>query len=345
MEKADILSYRKAELKEFMEDMGEAPFRGGQIFRWLHNGKAADFDVMTNISAPLRDKLREKAFIGSVKYLKKYKSCEDETIKYLFETQKGYIIESVLMKYEYGYSVCVSTQAGCRMGCAFCASTIGGLEENLTAGEIVSQIYEIEKCEGIRVSRVVMMGCGEPLDNFENSVRFIDIISDKDGAGISRRRITLSTCGLVDKMYELLKLDLPITLAVSLHAPNDDIRRKLMPVAKKYDIEKVLAAAEEYGKVSGRRVTLEYSLIKGVNDSLENAGELAERIKGRGLHVNLIPINPVEERSFSKSTDKAVRAFSRILTEASVENTIRRSLGKDIDAACGQLRKAHRERS
>ncbi len=343
MEKADILSMEKDLLCEYMKTLGEAAFRGKQVFSWLHAKKAVNFDDMTNLSKALREKLKENADIKGLKYIKKHKSLDDETIKYLFETEKGYIIESVLMKYSYGYTVCVSTQAGCRMGCSFCASTIGGLESNLTAGEIASQIYEIEKQENIRVSRVVMMGCGEPLDNFRNSVAFINIISDSDGAGISKRRITLSTCGLTEKIYELAELDLPITLAISLHAPNDDIRRSIMPVAKKYSIDEVLKAAKHYAEVTGRRVTFEYSLIDGVNDLPENAEELTKRLKSILAHVNLIPVNPVEERGYKKSSDNNVKNFSKILSSRSIENTVRRSLGTDINAACGQLRKSYKK--
>ena len=343
MEKTDILSMEKDTLCGYMKSVGEAPFRGKQIFGWLHMKMVKDFSEMTNLSKSLRQKLDENACIKGLKYIKKYKSSADETIKYLFETEKGYIIESVLMKYSYGYTVCVSTQAGCRMGCSFCASTIGGLESNLTAGEIASQIYEIEKQENIRVSRVVMMGCGEPLDNFSNSVAFINIISDSDGAGISKRKITLSTCGLTDKIYELAELDLPITLAISLHAPNDSIRRSIMPVAKKYSIDEVMKAAKDYSSETGRRITFEYALIDGVNDSVENAEELAARLRGILAHVNLIPVNPVEERGYKKSSENNIRLFSNILTARSVENTVRRRLGTDINAACGQLRKSFKE--
>ncbi|MCC8098337.1 MAG: 23S rRNA (adenine(2503)-C(2))-methyltransferase RlmN [Eubacterium sp.] len=340
MEKTDILSMNPEELTEFIREIGEANFRGKQIFTWLHNKKVCSFDDMTNLSVKLRGILKEKAGIYGVKTIKKYKSSEDNTIKYLFQIENGYIIESVLMKYEYGYTVCVSTQAGCRMGCSFCASTIGGLERSLTAGEILSQIYEIERQEGVRVGHVVMMGCGEPLDNFENCIKFISIISHKEGAGISRRNITLSTCGLTDKIYELAEYKLPITLAVSLHAPNDEIRKRLMPVANKYKYEEVIKAARDYAEITKRRVTFEYSLIDGINDSKENAEELSKRLRGILAHVNLIPVNSVKERNYNRSSDKNVRAFSRILTERGIENTVRRRLGADINAACGQLRKS-----
>ncbi len=343
MEKADILSMEQEELVNFIKNLGEAAFRGKQIFKWLHSKKVRSFDEMTDISLGLRELLKEKAAVYGVETVKKYKSSVDSTIKYLFKIENGYIIESVLMKYEYGYSVCVSTQAGCRMGCSFCASTIGGLDRNLRAGEILSQVYEIERQEGVRVGHVVMMGCGEPLDNFENSLRFINIISHKDGAGISKRNLTLSTCGLVEKIYELAEYKLPVTLAVSLHAPNNEIRKRLMPVALRYNYDDVIKAARDYAEVTGRRVTFEYSLIEGINDSEDNARELGLRLKGILAHVNLIPVNSVKERSYNRSSDKSVKAFSRVLTENGVQNTVRRRLGADINAACGQLRKSFGE--
>lgn len=343
MDKVDILSMNEGEVSELLLSMGEASFRGKQVFRQLHLRKARSFDEMTDISLSLREKLKAKCGVFGVKLIKKYKSSSDYTIKYLFEIENGYIIESVLMKYDYGYSVCVSTQAGCRMGCAFCASTIGGLERNLSAGEILSQIYEIERQEGIRAGHVVMMGCGEPLDNFENSVKFINILSSPNGANVSRRNITLSTCGLVPKMYELAELGLPITLAVSLHAPNNEIRRRIMPVASKYSYDSVIKAAKDYGDKTKRRVTFEYALIDGINDSEEAAYELSKRLKGILAHVNLIPVNDVKERNFLRASDKQTEKFSRILTEAGIENTVRRRLGSDINAACGQLRKGYKE--
>ncbi len=345
MEKADILSMNKEEICDFLTSLGEAKFRGKQVFKQLHGRKRTSFDEMTDLSLSLREKLKETSGIFGVKPVEKYKSSLDSTIKYLFEIRNGYIIESVLMKYDYGYSVCVSTQAGCRMGCAFCASTIGGLERSLTAGEILSQVYEIERQENIRVGHVVMMGCGEPLDNFDNSVRFISLLSDPEGANVSRRNITLSTCGLVDEIYRLKDLHLPITLAVSLHAPNNEIRRKIMPVARKYSYDDVIKAAADYAEGTKRRVTFEYALIKGVNDSEKAAYELVGRLKGVLGHVNLIPVNDVKERNFSRSSDSGVKKFSSILTAEGIENTVRRRLGSDINAACGQLRKRYKNNS
>ncbi len=341
----DILSLEMNEIKEFMVSIGEAGFRGEQVFEWLHKKHATGFDEMTNISFKLREKLKNTACIQGVLPAEKYSSAIDDTVKFLFKIKGGSVIESVLMKYDYGRSVCVSTQAGCRQGCSFCASAIGGLERNLTAGEILSQIYEIERSEGIKVSRVVMMGCGEPLDNFENSVRFINILSNAKGEGMSRRRITLSTCGLTDRIYDLAKLKLPITLAISLHAPNDDIRKKIMPVAHKYKCEDVIKAALYYGNATGRRVTFEYALIKGVNDSAENAAELGNRLKGKAVHINLIPVNDVKERSYIKSSEGSIKAFCGILNEMGIENTVRRRLGGDINAACGQLRKSYAKKN
>lgn len=345
MDKKDILSMDKEELKSLVKDMGEASYRSGQIFRSLHGRMAESFSDMTDLSLKLREKLKSQAAIKGVRLIKKYRSSIDRTIKYLFEIENGYIIESVLMEYEYGYSVCISTQAGCRMGCSFCASTIGGLERNLTAGEMLSEIYAIEREEGIRVGRVVLMGCGEPLDNFDNVIRFIELISDPEGNNIGKRHITLSTCGLTEGIERLEKLKLPITLAVSLHAPNDRIRKTIMPVAYRYGYDDVIKAATHYADVTKRRVTFEYALIDGINDRGCDAEELAHRLKGIMAHVNLIPVNSVKEKDYRRSSDKKIREFSRILSENNIENTIRRKLGSDINAACGQLRKSYSEKN
>lgn len=344
MDKKDILSMDKEELKSFVRDMGEASYRSGQIFRALHGRMSESFSDMTDLSLKLREKLSSQAAIKGVRLIKKYRSSIDRTIKYLFEIENGYIIESVLMEYEYGYSVCISTQAGCRMGCSFCASTIGGLERNLTAGEMLSEIYAIEREEGIRVGRAVLMGCGEPLDNFDNVIRFIELISDPEGNNIGKRHITLSTCGLTEGIERLEKLKLPITLAVSLHAPNDRIRKTIMPVAYRYGYGDVIKAAAHYADATKRRVTFEYALIDGINDRSRDAEELAHRLKGTMAHVNLIPVNSVKEKDYRRSSDKKIREFSRILSENNIENTIRRKLGSDINAACGQLRKSYSEK-
>lgn len=341
IEKTDILSMNLAELQSFIVQLGEKSFRAKQIFKWLHQKNISSFDELTDISKDFRKKLSEKAKIQKVSSLEKFISSEDNTTKYLFQIENDYIIESVLMRYEYGNAVCISSQAGCAMGCSFCASTMGGLERNLTAGEMLSQVYEIQKDLGERISNVVIMGSGEPLCNFDNSLKFLEIINSKDGFEIGHRHITLSTCGIVDKIKKLAELKLQITLAVSLHAPNDFIRQKIMPVAKKYSIDELISAAKEYADYTKRRVTFEYALIKGVNDSENCAEELAKRLKGSLCHVNLIPVNDVKERNYIRSSDKTVNRFCEILKSLNIEATVRRRLGSDINAACGQLRKRY----
>lgn len=294
---------------------------------------------MLNIPAALRKKLDEKCFIANVEIAKKLVSAIDGTVKYLYRLYDGEYIESVLMKYEHGYTVCVSTQVGCRMGCKFCASGLNGLTRNLLASEILAQIIMAGKDNGIRVSNVVMMGMGEPLDNFENSKRFLNLVSDKNGLGIGLRHISLSTSGVVSGIEELSKLNLPITLSVSLHAPSDEIRNTIMPVNKKWNIKELLDACKCYQKITTRRISFEYALIEGVNDSKECADMLAERLKGIMCHVNLIPANPVKENSFKKPDINNIKRFQSFLAAKGVNATIRRTLGADINASCGQLRK------
>ncbi len=339
--KTDILSMNLDELQDFVVKLGEKGFRSKQIFKWLHQRGAVCFDDMSDLSKSFRKNLDEFAKIQRVSIVEKFVSKEDNTTKYLFETENDYIIESVLMKYDYGNAVCISSQAGCAMGCSFCASTIDGLERDLTAGEMVSQVYEIQKDIGERISNVVIMGSGEPLHNFRNTLRFIELINSKNGLEIGQRHITVSTCGLVEKIMELAKLKLQITLAISLHAPNDEIRKKLMPVAKKYSIDELISAAKEYADFTKRRVTFEYALIKGVNDSTECARELAGRLKGSLSHINLIPVNDVKERNYVRSSEKTVNDFCEVLRSLNIETTVRRKLGSDINAACGQLRKSY----
>jgi len=341
IEKVDILSLNLKELQNFVVDLGEKPFRAGQIFKWIHQKGISSFDELTDISKDFRNKLSEKAKIQKVSLIKKLVSIEDNTTKYLFKIENDYIIESVLMKYEYGNAVCISSQAGCAMGCTFCASAVGGLERNLSAGEMLSQVYEIQKDLGGRVSNIVIMGSGEPLCNFENSVKFLELINSKNGLGIGHRHITLSTCGIIDKIKELANLKLQITLAVSLHAPNDFIRQKIMPIADRYSVDELILAAKAYADFTKRRVTFEYALIDGVNDSEDCARELAERLRGSLSHVNLIPINDVKERNYKRSSDKTVKVFYEILKSLNIEATVRRKLGSDINAACGQLRKRY----
>ena len=341
MEKIDIKSMNTAELEELLQEMGEPKFRGKQIFDWLHAKQADSFEEMTNLPKALREKLAERADINGVEPVKKLVSQIDGTRKYLFALSDGAIIESVLMKYEHGNTVCISTQVGCRMGCKFCASTLDGVERGLTAGEMLSQIYAIQKDCGERVHGTVLMGSGEPLDNYENVLKFLRLINDPKGQNMGQRHITLSTCGLVDKIYELAEEELQITLAVSLHAPNDDIRTQTMPVAKLYSMDKLLQACGDYAERTGRRITFEYALIHGLNDGAEHARELVKKLKRLLCHVNLIPVNDVKERDYVKSTAERVKQFAAILNENGVETTVRRKLGSDIDAACGQLRRSH----
>ncbi len=341
--KKDLRSLTLDELQKEMTEIGEAKFRAKQIYRWLHVKYANEFSEMTDLSESLRNKLDENYEIGRVKQVKKLVSKEDNTTKYLFELENNYIIESVFMRYSYGNTMCISTQAGCRMGCAFCASTIDGVEKSLTPSEMLAQIYEAEKDIGEKVSGVVLMGSGEPLDNYDNVIKFIKIINSKEGKNMGQRHITLSTCGLINKMYDLAEEDLQITLAVSLHAPNDGIRNTIMPVSKANPMDKLLEACRYYTDKTKRRITFEYSLIKGVNDSPQNARELASRLKGMLCHVNLIPVNDVKERNFVRSSNETVKMFEEILLSKGIETTVRRKLGSDIDAACGQLRKRYKD--
>lgn len=344
MAKEDLKSMSLEELQIFMGSIGEAKFRAKQIFEWLHKKQAGDFEEMTNISKNLREKLSNEAKISYVKILEKHVSKQDNTTKYLFALENDNIIESVLMRYNYGNAVCISTQVGCRMGCTFCASTLDGVERNLTAGEMLSQIYEIQKDTGERVSSVVLMGSGEPLDNYDNVLKFIRLLNDKDGINIGQRHITLSTCGLIEKMYNLADEGLQITLAVSLHAPNDEIRNKIMPISKKNNMERLLEACKYYSDTTKRRITFEYAMINGVNDSIDCARELSEKLRNMLCHVNLIPVNDVKERNYKKSSGETVEKFAEFLNSKGIETTVRRKLGSDINAACGQLRKGYIER-
>ena len=339
-DKIDIISATMEELKEWLAEWGEKPFRAGQVFDWLHEKRVTSFDEMTNLSKALREKMEEECILTQMKEIDRLESV-DGTKKFLFELHDGQAIESVLMKYHHGNSVCISSQAGCRMGCKFCASTLGGLIRNLTAGEMLKQIYEIERITGEPVSNVVVMGTGEPMDNYDNFIRFVRILSSKEGKNLSVRNITVSTCGIVENMKRLAEENLPLTLALSLHAPNDEIRKQLMPVAYKYKLEEVLAACDNYYEKTGRRITYEYSLVEGVNDSAACAAELAGKLKGKNCHVNLIPVNSIKERNFKKSGNAAIQNFKNTLEKKSIACTIRREMGSDINAACGQLRRSH----
>ena len=342
MEKQDIRSMYLTELEEMLGELGQPKFRAAQLYRWLQSGET-DFDSMTNMPLSLRNELKEKTYIADVKIVRKFKSRLDETVKYVYELYDGEYIESVLMKYEHGYTVCISTQVGCRMGCSFCASGIAGLTRNLTASEMLAQITAAQRDNGIRVSNVVMMGMGEPLDNFDNSVRFLRLVSDDKGINIGLRHISLSTSGVVSGIKRLKEYNLPITLSISLHAPNDEIRSSIMRVNRKWNIEELLKACKEYQAVTTRRISFEYALIDGVNDSDECAAELAKRLKGIMCHVNLIPANPVKENSFKKPDKNRIIRFRDLLIKKGVNATVRRTLGADIDASCGQLRKRAKE--
>lgn len=335
----DIRNCNEEEMKEIAKEFGEKEFRGKQMFEWIHGKQIQDLDEMTNLSAEFRRRLKEKYRISGMEVLEKQISGKKDTIKYLFSLPDGNVIESVWMKYRHGNSVCISSQVGCRMGCTFCASTLTGLTRNLTAGEMLSQVYEIQRDTGERVSNVIVMGIGEPLDNYDNLIKFIKLLSSEKGIRISQRNITVSTCGLVEKIRELMKERLQITLAISLHAPNDEIRRETMPVARKYSIDEIFEVCREYFEMTGRRITFEYSMIRGINDKKEHAKELAERCRGLNCHINLIPLNEVKERNCLRSADSDIERFKIILEKNRINVTIRREMGSDIDAACGQLRK------
>lgn len=329
-------------ITQLVVDLNQPKFRALQLFKWLQSG-VQGFDEMTNIPISLREKLNEIGYIATVKPLKRYVSQIDGTIKYVYELYDGELIESVLMKYEHGYTVCISTQVGCRMGCKFCASGLFGLTRNLTASEMLAQITYAQRDNNIRISNVVMMGMGEPLDNFDNSIQFLKLVSDENGLNIGLRHISLSTSGVVSGIKRLAEYNLPITLSISLHAPNDEIRNRTMPVNKKWNIDALLSACREYQKVTTRRISFEYALIEGINDSDACAKELVTRLKGIMCHVNLIPANPVKENTFKKPDRKAIIAFQKKLESLGLNATIRRTLGADINASCGQLKKKTKE--
>ncbi|HIX64509.1 MAG TPA: 23S rRNA (adenine(2503)-C(2))-methyltransferase RlmN [Candidatus Mediterraneibacter colneyensis] len=341
--KKDIRSYGYTELQKELEHLGEKAFRARQVYEWLHVKLSDSFAEMTNLSLKLREKLDGEYEIFPVSPVERQISRLDGTNKFLFRLWDGNMVESVLMRYKHGNSVCISSQAGCRMGCAFCASTIGGLKRNLTASEMLGQIYQIQKITGERVSNVVVMGTGEPLDNYENFVQFIRLLTDEHGLHISQRNVTVSTCGIVPNMLRLAEEGFQITLALSLHGSTQEKRRKLMPVANKYDLEEVLAACDTYFEKTGRRVTFEYSLVHGVNDREEDARELAAILRPRNCHLNLIPVNPVKERDFVRPSRENALNFKNKLEKSGINVTIRREMGSDIDGACGQLRRRYAE--
>lgn len=341
MEKTDIKSLSLEELKSLAVSMGEKPFRGRQLYEWMHKKLACDYEEMTNLSKDFREKLQESCWLVSLNPLEVQTSKIDGTQKYLFALDDGNVVESVLMKYKHGNSVCISSQVGCKMGCRFCASAIGGWTRNLRPSEMLDQIYKIQRLSKERVSNVVVMGTGEPLDNYENLLRFIYMLSDENGLNISQRNITVSTCGIVPRMYDLAEEKLQITLAISLHASSQEKRQELMPIANKYSIEEVLEACRNYFDKTGRRLTFEYSLVGGKNDSQEDADRLAHLIGNLNCHVNLIPVNPIKERDFVQSDKKVIEKFQNKLEKYQINVTIRREMGRDIDGACGQLRKRY----
>ena len=340
-EKTEIVSMTREELVERMESAGEKRFRAKQIYEWLHIHHAGSFDEMTNLPKPLRQMLCEQYRIPVIKPVEVLTSRLDETRKFLFALEDGNVIESVLMRYSYGLSACISSQVGCRMGCRFCASTIGGKVRDLSAGEMIAQITKMSEIAGGRIGHVVIMGSGEPLDNYDNLVRFLRIMGDPDGECLSLRDITVSTCGIVPNIQRLAAEGLPVTLALSLHAPSQEKRERLMPVAKKYPLKDVMDAMREYYRRTGRRITFEYSCVEGENTSPEDARMLADLVSGMNCHINLIPVNQVPERAYRRPDRQVTEAFRRKLEKRGISVTIRREMGQDINGACGQLRRSH----
>ena len=336
----DIKSQTLQEMTETLKAMGEPAFRGKQVFTWLHKG-ARSFDEMTNLSKALREKLKAECVLTVPQVARKQVSQQDGTIKYLWELADGNCIETVLMQYHHGNTVCISSQVGCRMGCAFCASTIAGRVRNLTPAEMLDQVLFTQIDSGLEISNIVLMGIGEPMDNLDTVLKFLELVNHPDGMNISMRHISLSTCGLVPKIDALAAKKLQISLAISLHGPNNELRSKVMPVNKAYPIEELLAACRRYYDATGRRIHFEYAMIDGVNDTPECAKELLRRLKGLGAHVNLIPLNHVEESPLKPSSKEAVARFQKILEDGGVTATVRRTLGGDIDASCGQLRRKY----
>jgi len=339
MDKYDLKSMNIDELAEMLSTLKQPSFRAKQIFDWLHVKKVVSFEEMSNLPKALQEKLGNSCYITKLETEKKLVSKTDETTKYLFKLDDGEYVESVLMKYKYGNSVCISTQVGCKMGCEFCASTKAGFIRNLKTSEILEQVYSVIKDNEEKISSIVLMGIGEPLDNYDNVVRFLNFISCPEGQNLSLRHVSLSTCGIVNKIYDLAKLRLGLTLSISLHAPNDIIRSKTMPINNKWGIDELILACKEYTKKTSRRISFEYALIKDVNDMAVCAEELAFLLKGMLCHVNLIPINEIKESDYKKSTYQNANRFKELLLKKGINATIRRTLGEDIDAACGQLRR------
>lgn len=345
MEKTDIKSLYRDELREVLTGMGEKNFRADQIYDWMHVKFAGGFDEMTNISGAFREECKKRFFLASLKTVKVQKSKKDGTRKYLFALDDGNVVESVLMPYKHGNSVCISSQVGCRMGCRFCASTLDGLTRNLRASEMLEQVYAVMRDTGERVSNVVVMGTGEPLDNYDNLVRFIRLLTDEKGYHLSQRNITVSTCGIVPEILRLAEEGLQITLALSLHGATDAKRQELMPIAKVYSIKELMDAVDVYFEKTGRRITFEYSLVAGVNDTYEDVCKLSRLAGERKCHINLIPVNPIKERDYRQPDKTYLISFKNKLEKNRINVTIRREMGRDIDGACGQLRKRFLEES
>ena len=338
----NLKSLTQPELAEKLKQLGQPAFRAGQVFSWLHKG-VRSYEEMTNLPKSLREALAREFPLYIPKVVRKQESKKDGTIKYLWQLSDGNCVETVLMRYRYGNTVCISTEVGCPMGCAFCASTIGGLVRRLEPAEMLDEVLFTQADSGLPVSHIVLMGIGEPLDNFDNVMRFLELVNSADGMNISMRHISLSTCGLVPKIDELAARKLQISLAISLHGPNNELRSRVMPVNKAYPIEELLAACRRYYEATGRRIHFEYAMIDGVNDTPECARELLKRLKGLGAHVNLIPLNHVEESPLKPSSKEAVARFQKILEDGGVTATVRRTLGGDIDASCGQLRRKYQK--
>ncbi len=339
----DIRSLSYEEFSNEILNLGFPKFRINQVFSWVHEKSVSSFDEMTNISKEMRRKLSETFYFNNLSINTKLVSKLDDTVKYLFTLSDGEYVESVVMKYKYGYSICISTQVGCKMGCTFCASAIGGFVRQLSTGEMLSEIYTAQKDLNIKINHLVLMGTGEPFDNYDNVLKMLNLITDEKGQNMSMRHVSLSTCGVVPKIYELAEQKLGLTLSVSLHAPNNDIRNSSMPINRKYDIDELLKACKYYADTTGRRISFEYAMIKGINDSDDCANELAKRLKGILCHVNLIPVNNVRETSYIKSSVERQKRFIDILASRGITATVRRTLGSDINASCGQLRASKRK--
>lgn len=339
MSKVNLLDFTINELSEYILSLNLPKYRGKQIRKNLYNG-IANFGEMTDIPVNMRERLDEVASTGALRVVSKLRSEVDGTCKYLFDLGDGNVIESVLMKYKYGYSACISSQVGCKMGCTFCASTGLSFDRNLSSGEMISQILSMQRDENVRVGHIVIMGIGEPLDNFDNVIKFLKEAGSEDGLNISYRKISLSTCGVVPGIYKLAEYDFPITLSISLHSPFNEQRSQMMPISRKYSVEELIIACKKYIENTGRRITFEYAMISGVNDTADHAKELCRLVKGMLCHINLIPVNKIQNNRYDRSNRESIERFEQIISSKGISVTVRRELGPDIEAACGQLRRA-----